>query len=119
MIKYYPETDTLHITLSDGISTATDEVFENVLFNFNSEGKVISITIDPAGDLVDIAELRFKAVYQPEHDLLNITLTEKPSTETREVIENVVFDFDASGKIVKIEIEHASEMVDIEAMELM
>lgn len=57
MIEYFRETDTLYIALSDGISTATEEVYENVLFNFNAEGKIISITIDPASGLVDISNI--------------------------------------------------------------
>ena len=58
MLHYYPETDTLEIALSDDISTESQEVYENVLFNFTADGKLASITIDPAGTLVNIAKLK-------------------------------------------------------------
>ncbi len=57
MIEYYQETDTLHIGLSDEVSTESQEVYENVILNFGAGGKIVSITIDPAGGLVDIARI--------------------------------------------------------------
>jgi uncharacterized protein YuzE len=57
-----------------------------------------------------------KVVYHPEYDMLNILLVDKPSSESREVVDNIVFDYDENGKIVGIEIEHANEMVDIKSL---
>lgn len=57
MIEYFQETDTLHIGLSDEVSTESREVYENVILNFSAAGKIVSITIDPAGGLVDIAKI--------------------------------------------------------------
>jgi uncharacterized protein YuzE len=58
MIEYFQETDTLHIEFSDEVSTESEEVYENVIFNFSAGGKIVSITIDPAGGLVDIAKIK-------------------------------------------------------------
>ena len=49
-----------------------------------------------------------KLSYYPETDSLYIDLASRPSTESQEVSEGVVLDYDAQGNLVGIDIDHAS-----------
>ncbi len=51
--------------------------------------------------------------YHKETDSLYIHLVERPGVETEEVAEGVVIDFDADGKPVGIDIEHAKNVIDL------
>jgi uncharacterized protein YuzE len=55
--------------------------------------------------------------YYPETDSLYIDLSEKVSAESREVAQGVVLDFDAEGRVVGIDIDHASKVVDLSKLE--
>ena len=55
--------------------------------------------------------------YYPETDSLYIDLSTKSSTESREVTDGVVLDFDAEGKLVGIDIDNASQVVDLSRLE--
>jgi len=50
--------------------------------------------------------------YYPETDSLYIDLADRPGAETREVAAGVVLDFDAEGRLVGIDIDQASKIVD-------
>ena len=54
-----------------------------------------------------------KLHYYRETDSLYIDLSESLSVDSREVAPGVVADFDAEGKIVGIDIEHASVIADL------
>lgn len=54
-----------------------------------------------------------KLIYDDSTDSLYIDLAERPSAESREVADGVVADFDAAGRIVGIDIEHASTRLDL------
>ncbi len=58
-----------------------------------------------------------KFQYYPETDSLYIDLSEKAGTDAREVAPGVVLDFDAEGHLVGIDIQHASENVDLSRLE--
>ena len=51
--------------------------------------------------------------YDPETDSLYIHLIERPGTDSDEVAEGVVLDFDEAGGLVGIDIQHASQHADI------
>lgn len=55
--------------------------------------------------------------YYPETDSLYIDLNERPSSESVEVASGVVVDFDAEGNIVGIDIDHASDKLDLRTVE--
>jgi uncharacterized protein YuzE len=57
--------------------------------------------------------------YYPETDMLYIKLTEAVSTESEEVSPGVVLDFDAANQVVGVEIEGASQLVDLSRLELL
>ncbi len=44
-------------------------------------------------------------------------LNSRPSADSREIQEGVVIDLDAKGKIVGIDIQHASEVLDLTTLE--
>jgi uncharacterized protein YuzE len=54
-----------------------------------------------------------KLKYYPDTDSLYIDLSHRTSTESREISEGVVLDYDASGHIVGIDIDNASLKVDL------
>ena len=57
-----------------------------------------------------------KLNYYPETDSLYIDLSEKPSTESREISEGVVLDYDSTGNLVGIDIDNASEKVQLQQL---
>lgn len=59
-----------------------------------------------------------KLNYYPETDSLYIDLTERPSTESKEVSEGVVFDYDADGNLVGIDIDNASKKLELKTLVL-
>ena len=52
-----------------------------------------------------------KMNYYPETDSLYIDLSEKTSTDSQEISEGVVVDYDAEGNLVGIDIDNASRKV--------
>jgi uncharacterized protein YuzE len=59
-----------------------------------------------------------KLNYYAETDSLYIDLSEQPSTESREVSEGVVLDYDATGNLVGIDIDNASRKVQLDQLVL-
>ena len=54
--------------------------------------------------------------YYPETDSLYINLSERPSVESQEISEGILLDYDANGKLVGIDIDNASNKVDMEKL---
>ena len=54
-----------------------------------------------------------KVNYCQDTDSLYIDLSEQPSAESREISEGVVLDYDVSGNLVGIDIDHASTKVEL------
>ena len=57
-----------------------------------------------------------KLNYCPETDSLYIDLSEQSSVESREISEDVLLDYDADGRLVGIDIDNASNKVDMEKL---
>jgi uncharacterized protein YuzE len=58
-----------------------------------------------------------KLHYYPETDSLYIDLNSKPGADSREIAEGLVVDFDAQGNVVGIDIDHASEKLELNTLE--
>ena len=58
-----------------------------------------------------------KLNYYPETDSLYIELKSAPSAETREIVDGLNADFDANGAVVGIDIDHASDKLDLSTLE--
>ena len=54
--------------------------------------------------------------YYPETDSLYIDLLEQPSVESREVSEGIVLDYDNRGNLVGIDIDNASQKVELKRL---
>ncbi|MGE0642784.1 MAG: DUF2283 domain-containing protein [Nitrospira sp.] len=59
-----------------------------------------------------------KLNYHPDTDSLYIDLLEQPSVESREIAEGIVLDYDAAGHLVGIEIDNASQKVELKQLTL-
>jgi uncharacterized protein YuzE len=58
-----------------------------------------------------------KLFYEPIQDQLHVVLVpDTQSVESEEVAEGVVLDYDASGNVVAIEIEHAIQKLHLPAI---
>ena len=58
-----------------------------------------------------------KLHYYPETDSLYIDLNAKPSEDSQEIADGLVVDFDADGNIVGIDIDNASQKLDLKTLE--
>lgn len=57
-----------------------------------------------------------KLNYYPETDSLYIDLSERPSAESHEISEGVVLDYDSDGKLVGIDIDNATNKVEMKRL---
>ena len=59
-----------------------------------------------------------KLNYYPQTDSLYIDLAERPSTESKEVSEGIVLDYDGDGNLVGIDIDNASKKLELKKLVL-
>jgi uncharacterized protein YuzE len=55
--------------------------------------------------------------YDSKTDSLYIDLNQRPGVDALEIVPGVVIDVDADGQVVGIDIQHASQVVDMERLE--
>ncbi|NJL49913.1 MAG: DUF2283 domain-containing protein [Leptolyngbyaceae cyanobacterium SM2_5_2] len=55
--------------------------------------------------------------YNPETDSLYISRVDQPSVDSQEVARGIVLDFDAEGHLVGLDIDRASQVVDLSKLE--
>ena len=58
-----------------------------------------------------------KLHYYPETDSLYIELKSGPRTEAREIVQGLVADLDAEGNVVGLDIDQASQKLDLSVVE--
>ena len=58
-----------------------------------------------------------KLHYYPETDSLYIEFKQSPGVETREIVQGLVVDLDAEGNVVGLDIDHASNKLDLSKVE--
>jgi uncharacterized protein YuzE len=51
--------------------------------------------------------------YFPDTDTLYIELRQGPGADAQEVADDIVLDFNKAGEVIGIEIEHASQRMDL------
>lgn len=61
-IKYFEDTDTVLVSFSDVIVSETKEINENMYTDFDSEGNVVSLTIEHARKTAKMPEFAFDIV---------------------------------------------------------
>lgn len=59
-----------------------------------------------------------KLNYYPDTDSLYIDLAERNGTESKEVSDGIVLDYDESGNLVGIDIDNASKKLDLKKLVL-
>jgi uncharacterized protein YuzE len=55
--------------------------------------------------------------YHPDTDSLYIDFADRPGADSSEVASDVIIDLDAEGRVVDIEIHHASALVDLSRLD--
>ena len=58
-----------------------------------------------------------KLHYDPDKDSLYIDFNARPGADAREITDGLVADFDAEGRPVGIDIQHASRDLDLSTLE--
>jgi uncharacterized protein YuzE len=58
-----------------------------------------------------------KLHYDPDTDSLHIDFNARPGADAREITDGLVIDFDAEGRPVGIDIQHASRDLDLSTLE--
>jgi uncharacterized protein YuzE len=58
-----------------------------------------------------------KLHYYAETDSLYIDLNSRPSADSHEIADGLVIDFDAQGNVVGIDIDRASQKLDLKTLE--
>ena len=56
--------------------------------------------------------------YYPDMDMLYIGLADGTSVESEEVAPGIVLDFDEQNRMIGVEIEDASKLIDLSRLEL-
>lgn len=61
-IKYFQDTDTLHIEFRGVDVVETRDLDENTLLDFDKEGKICGITLEHASERADIPAFSFEQI---------------------------------------------------------
>ena len=56
-LSYYPDTDTLYISLSEKVSVDSDEIAEDFVIDYDENGRPIGIEIEHASKVMDLTKL--------------------------------------------------------------
>ena len=56
-LKYYRETDSLYIELSDAPGADSQEVSEGIVLDYDADGSIVGIDIDNASRKIDLREV--------------------------------------------------------------
>ena len=65
-IKYFQETDTLHIEFKAADVAETRDLDENTLVDLDSKGNICAITIEHARDRTDMPQFSYELVAKPD-----------------------------------------------------
>jgi uncharacterized protein YuzE len=61
-IKYFPDTDTALLELSDTPPAETQELNENIYLDLDSQGRVVSLTIEHASKSTNVEEFLYQRI---------------------------------------------------------
>ena len=61
-IKYFIETDTLHIEFNKGVISETRDLDENILLDKDADGNICGMTIEHAKQCADIPHFSFEQI---------------------------------------------------------
>jgi uncharacterized protein YuzE len=63
-VKYFPQTDTAFIEFGNTAVSETKEINENIIIDMDSDGNLVSMTIEHAKKQADIAEFSLQQVVE-------------------------------------------------------
>ena len=69
-IKYFPDTDTLLIDFANREIVETKDVNENILVELDSDGELVSMTIEHAKNQMDVDSVSFQRVVSDSRSIL-------------------------------------------------
>lgn len=61
-IKYFEDTDTTLVEFSNNAPVETQELNENIYLDLDTDGRVVSMTIEHAGQSADMREFLFQRI---------------------------------------------------------
>jgi uncharacterized protein YuzE len=61
-VRYFADTDTALLEFSDNLPVETREVNENIYVDLDDKGRVVSMTIEHAGQSADMNEFLFQRI---------------------------------------------------------
>jgi uncharacterized protein YuzE len=61
-LNYYPETDSLYITLSSKPSKESVEITEGIVVDYDEEGRITGIDVDNASHKIDLKEITLSKI---------------------------------------------------------
>lgn len=71
-VKYFQDTDTLLVELSDHVIADTRDLNENTLVEFDAAGNLVSMTIEHAKEQTNIKEFIFQPGTKPDYTLSHV-----------------------------------------------
>jgi uncharacterized protein YuzE len=65
-IRYFTDTDTLYVEMNDNLVAETREINENTLIDLDTNGNLVSLTVEHAHGVTDLSEFSLhRVVAQP------------------------------------------------------
>ena len=61
-IRYFQDTDTLLVNFSDRQIVETRDVNEDVLIELDADGRIVSVTIEHAGEHINISNFSYEKI---------------------------------------------------------
>ncbi|KKK55061.1 hypothetical protein LCGC14_3078380 [marine sediment metagenome] len=61
-IRYFADTDTLHIELNDNLVVETREINENTMIDLDADGNLVALTLEHARGVTDLSEVSLHQV---------------------------------------------------------
>ncbi len=61
-VKYFEDTDTTLVEFSSNAPVETQELNENIYLDLDAEGRVVSMTIEHAGQFADMREFLYQRI---------------------------------------------------------
>ena len=74
VFEYFPDTDMLHIRLSDETSVESEEITPGVVLDFDKNNRATGVEIEDASKFIDLSRLELKTF-----PLANLILSERLS----------------------------------------
>ena len=61
-LKYFQDTDTLPVNFSDRQIVETRDINEVVLIELDADGRIVSVTIEHAGEYISVSSLSYETL---------------------------------------------------------